>query len=171
MSEKGIALCLAVLLVCIGMAACGPTPTPMPPTDTPIPVPPTDTPTPMLSERLVVQIDVSSWIPETLTVSPDSQRVAYGAQVGNKQFVVADGKEEKPYDGILEGTPIFSPDSQRVAYGAQVGNKQFVVVDGKEGKRYDGIVGGGRIIFDSADRLHYLAVKGADVYLAEERIQ
>jgi hypothetical protein len=47
-----------------------------------------------------------------------------------------------------------------------------MVVDGKEGKPYDGILiakeGG---IFDSADRLHYLAVKGADIYLVEERIE
>jgi hypothetical protein len=133
------------------MAACGPTPTPV------------------LSERLVVQIDFSSWIQESFTVSPDSQRVAYVAQLGDKQLVVVDGKEEEPYDGI--GTLIFSLDSQRVAYGAQVGDKWFVVVDGKEEKPYDGIVRGGSIIFDSADSLHYLALKGADIYLVEERIQ
>jgi hypothetical protein len=159
MSAKGIALCLAVLLVCFGMAACGPTPTPVPPTDTLTPGP---------SERLVVQVDFSSWIQESFTVSPDSQRVAYGAVVSDKWFVVVDGKEEQQYDGI--GAPIFSPDSQRVAYGAGVGNKQFVVVDGKEGKPYDGIVGG-RIVFDSADSLHYLAFKGTDFYLVEERIK
>jgi len=97
-----------------------------------MPVPPADTLTPGLSERLVVQIDVSSWIQETFTVSPDSQRVAYVAQVGDKQFVVVDEREGKPYDGIVRG---------------------------------------GRIIFDSADRLHYLALKGADIYLVEERIE
>jgi len=66
-----------------------------------MPVPPADTLTPGLSERLVVQIDVSSWIQETFTVSPDSQRVAYVAQVGDKQFVVVDEREGKPYDGIV----------------------------------------------------------------------
>ena len=106
-----------------------------------------------------------------LIFSPDSQRVAYGAQLGDKVFVVVDGKEGKQYDDA--GRLIFSPDSQRVAYRAGVGDKQFVVVDGKEGQPYDGIVtiGGGRIVFDSADRLHYLARKGDDIYLVEERIQ
>ena len=56
---------------------------------------------------------------------------------------------------------------------AQVGDKRFVVVDRQERKPYDGIVtiGGGRIIFDSADGLHYLSLKGADIYLVEERIE
>ena len=153
MSGKGMALCLAVLLVCIGISACAGK----------------KSSKRVVSEILVAQIDFSSWIQESLTVSPDSQRVACGAIVSDKAFMVVDGKERKPYDGIA--APIFSPDSQRVAYGAKVGSKVLVVVDGKEGKPYDGIVRGGKIIFDSADRLHYLALKGADVYLVEERIQ
>jgi len=32
--------------------------------------------------------------------SLDSQRVAYGTGEGDKRFVVVDGKEGKPYDGI-----------------------------------------------------------------------
>jgi hypothetical protein len=143
MSTEGIALCLVALLVGMGMAACGPQPTPVPPTDIPTPVPPTDTPTlmpatdtlmPVLSERLVVQIDFSSWIPESFTVSPDSKRVAYGAGMGDKQVVVVDGKEGKQYDNIV-------------------------------------VTGGGKIIFDSADSLHYLALKGDEIYLVEERIE
>ncbi len=103
--------------------------------------------------------------------------MAYVARVrkglGEKRFVVVDGREEKQYDGIVTDSVIFSPDSQRVAYGAGVNNKQFVVVDGKEGQPYDSIVaiGGGRIVFDSADSLHYLAQKGDDIYLVEGRIE
>ena len=129
-----------------------------------------------LGEKWCVVIDGTEAKPydgilkDTLTFSPDSQRVAYAAQVGHKQFVVVHGTEEKPYDGIA-GPPIFSSDSQRVAYVARVGDRWFMVVDGKETKPYDGIVRGGRIIFDSADRLHYLALKGADIYLVEERIE
>jgi hypothetical protein len=59
----------------------------------------TDTPRPGVSERLVGK--KSSWIPESFTVSPDSQRVAYVAQLGDKQFVVVDGKEGKQYDNII----------------------------------------------------------------------
>jgi len=36
--------------------------------------------------------------------SPDSSRVTYAAFAGNKQFVVIDRQEDKPYDGILQGT-------------------------------------------------------------------
>jgi uncharacterized RDD family membrane protein YckC/Tol biopolymer transport system component len=142
---------IATRFVCISTAACGPTPMAMPPTDT-LP--------PGLSERLVVQIDFSSWIQEHFTVSPDSRRVAYVAQLGDKVFVVVDGKEGKPYDGIAEGTPIFSPDSRRVAYAAQLGDKQFVVVDGKEEKQYDGILEGGLIFSPDSQRVAYAAQVG-----------
>ena len=114
----------------------------------------------IVSERFIVQIDFSSWIQKPFRVSPDSRRVAYMARVGNKWFVVVDGKEEKQYDSIMEGTPIFSPDSRRVAYGARVGNKQFVVVDGKEEKQYDGI-GAGTPIFSPDSRcVAYMAGVG-----------
>ena len=78
-------------------------------------------------------------IAESLTVSPDSRRVAYVAQRGRKQLVVVDGVEGAEYDGIGEGTPIFSPNGGRVAYIAQRGRKWLVVVDGVEGAEYDGI--------------------------------
>ena len=84
----------------------------------------------------------------SVTVSPDSRRVSYGAGAGDKQFVVVDGREEKQYDAILEGTPLFSPDSRRVAYVAGVGDKQFVVVNGREEKQYDGITDSSTFQYD-----------------------
>ena len=65
--------------------------------------------------------------------------MAYIAIEDNKQFIIVDGKKEKQYDGIVEGSLIFSPDSKRQAYTAEKGNKSFVVVDGKEMQEYDGI--------------------------------
>jgi len=84
-------------------------------------------------------------------VSPDNKRVAYRAYASGKYFVVVDGKDEKRYDGIANGSLVFSPDSRRLSYLANLGDKYFVVVDGKEGKRYDGI-GKGSLVFspDSA---------------------
>ena len=161
MSKKAIALCLAVfLLVWVGIAAWAEEKS----LDRAV------------SERLIVQIDFSSWIGESFKVSLDSKRVACGVRagdrwaLGSKQFVVIDGEEGKRYDGIISA-PIFSPDSKRVAYLAVLGDKWFVVIDGEEGKRYDGFVRGGRIIFDSPDSLHYLAQKGSNIYLVEERIK
>src|SRR5262249_19739748 len=95
------------------------------------------------SERLVVQIDQIdtslTYKGDQLTVSTDSQRVAYRAKVGDKEVMVVDGKEGKPYDLILDLS--FSPNSQRLAYRAIVSKKRVMVVDGKEvekgGKPYD----------------------------------
>jgi roadblock/LC7 domain-containing protein len=115
--------------------------------------------------------------------SPDSQRVAYVAKVGEKRInvsekwsAVVDGKEQSPYDGI--GGLIFSPDSRHVAYVAGAGARQFVVVDGNEGKQYDGLVKGTKCVFDSANELHYLAKqntssdgKSYDIVLVEQTIQ
>jgi len=143
MSRKVIGLYLAVFVLCITVAARAEE----------------KSSNRVVSERLIVEIDFSSWIRESFKVSPDSKRVAYVARVGDKQFVVVDGKEEKQYDGIGEGTPIFSPDSKRVAYNARVGDKWLVVADGKEEKRYDGI--GTTLIFSpDSKRVAYKALVG-----------
>jgi inosine/xanthosine triphosphate pyrophosphatase family protein len=52
---------------------------------------------------------------------------------------VRDGLESNPYQGILEGTPVFSPDSQHLAFAGYRDGKWFAVIDGKEGEPYDGI--------------------------------
>ena len=70
---------------------------------------------------------------ESVTVSADSNRVAYAARRGPKQLVVVDGVEGKEYDEIAKRTPVFSPDSRRVGYVARRGGwregKQVVVLD------------------------------------------
>jgi hypothetical protein len=68
----------------------------------------------IIPERVIAQIDTTSWIKESFRVSPDSQRLAYAARIGEKRFVVADGQEGKQYDGIINlygGRIVFdSPD-------------------------------------------------------------
>ena len=110
-------------------------------------------------------------VTKTIIFSPDSQRVAYGAQVGEKWIAVVDGEEGKVCSGISDGTPIFSPDSQRVAYEAHAGDKWIVVVDGVEGKGYDGFLRGSQITFDSSERFHSLAINGNDILLLTARIK
>jgi len=96
------------------------------------PMPATPTPTPtreiIASQRLIVEIDVSSWIPESLKVSPDSKRVAYVAGVGNKWLVVVDGEEDKQYDGIrAEGGTIIFDSPNSLHYLARKGNCFYLV--------------------------------------------
>jgi len=121
MFKKNLSLCLAIFLVCIGKATFAQK----------------ESPNNVVSEKHIVEIDFSSWKDESFTVSSDSKRMAYAARVGDKWFVVADGKEEKGYDNL--STLIFSPDSKRMAYAARVGDKWCVVADGKEEKGYDNI--------------------------------
>jgi hypothetical protein len=109
--------------------------------------------------------------------SPDSKRVAYGARLGEKMFVVVDGVEGKEYYGIgkeyygiVKDTLVFSPDSNRIAYGATRGGKSLVVVDGVEGKEYDDIVKGSRLVFDSPTKLHTLAIRDKELFLVEIEI-
>ena len=98
-------------------------------------------------------------IDTSLMVSPDSRRLAYLAQHGDKWLVVVDGQEGKEYDGI--GALLFSPDGQRVAYGAQHGAKWLVVVEGQEGKKYDGISEGTPLFSGDSRRVAYGAQIGA----------
>ena len=79
MSKKTIALGLVVFLVCIGLSARAQE----------------KSLESVVSERLIVQIDFSSWAPQSFKVSPESKHVAYAPQVGDKYFVVVDGKEQK----------------------------------------------------------------------------
>jgi WD40 repeat protein len=69
--------------------------------------------------------------------SPDSKHFAYVALSEDKQFVVFDGAEQKPYDGIQLSSFVFSPDSKRFAYTARAAGKEFIVLDGVEQKPYD----------------------------------
>ena len=81
--------------------------------------------------------------------------VAYSARVGNRWFVVVDGKEQKQYDEILAGTLAFSHDSRRVAYTGEVGSKRMVVVDGEEGKAYDAIASSSPVFSPDCSRFAY----------------
>ena len=85
MSKVGIALFISVFLACTGMTACAQE----------------KSLSRIVSERLVARIDFSSWIAESLKVSPDSQQVAYAAQAGDKVLVVVDKIEGEQYDTII----------------------------------------------------------------------
>jgi hypothetical protein len=66
MSKKDVVMCLTSFLIFIGISSC------------------TSRTNRVGSEKLIAQIDFSSWIPESYTVSPDNKRLTFVASVGNK---------------------------------------------------------------------------------------
>ncbi len=109
----------------------------------------------------------------SIVFSPDSRRLAYAAQSGNKRFVVADGKEWKHYDGVGSQTLVFSPDSKKLAYVALKENRQIAVINEKEISEYDGIVAleKGGFVFDAPDTCRYLAMKDKSIFLVETKVE
>jgi hypothetical protein len=96
-----------------------------------------------------------------LTISPDGKHVAYKALGTGGSVVVRDGKEQKPYMQILDGSLRFSPDGRRLAYWVMGAGGLAVVANGVEGKGYgyNGFVPG---LGFSPDGRHlaYVAVRG-----------
>ena len=103
-----------------------------------------------------------------LIFSPDSKRLAYGAQVGDKWLVVVDGEEGKQYDEIGMCGLVFSPDSRAVAYAARAGKEWFVVVGDRESKHYSEMPG--PIVFESPEKLRYV-VEDDTICRVEETLQ
>jgi hypothetical protein len=113
---------------------------------------------------------------ESLTFSPNGQRLAYVLGSGGRQFaggqtthakrrVVVDGRAGDEFDtfGITDLT--FSPGSEHVAYvvkggAGDNGEKQMVVADGLKGKLYDTVMG--LAIVES------LAPRSAVIYFARD---
>jgi len=111
-----------------------------------------------VKETPLAQINFSSQVRRTLTVSPDCRKIAFVALSADKQYVVINGKDQGKYDEIL-GRPIFSPDSKKVAYVVRMGGEKFVVINGKEEKPYADILCNPVFSPDSG-RLAYIAKVG-----------
>jgi Tol biopolymer transport system component len=77
---------------------------------------------------------------EQLLFSPDSQHLAYAAEVWKerrgKRFVVLDGEPGPEHEGV--GMLVFSPDSKHLAYQAMGprSGEWAVVLDGEPGPKY-----------------------------------
>ena len=59
--------------------------------------------------------------------SPDSKRVAYAANKGNKWIVLVDGVEGFDYDGIVKGAKIVFDSSNQLHYLAGKGSRFYLV--------------------------------------------
>src|SRR6266540_4036922 len=111
----------------------------------------------VVSERLIVHIDFAAWMGGSfLKISPNSQRVAYVARVGTKQFVVSLWMEER--SGATTAYWKAPSASARTASGWpmwRVGAKQLVVVDGNEEKHHDRILKGTLNFSPDSQRVAY----------------
>jgi hypothetical protein len=91
---------------------------------------------------------------KAVTFSSDSRHLAFVGVKGDKQFVVRDGVESKPYDWVIPDSLSGPLDLSHLAFIIQNGNEMVTVVDGQAvgGGYY--FVGADRITF-SADGKHY----------------
>lgn len=86
-----------------------------------------------------------AWGVSRAVYSPDSQRLAFivrsfdPSQRKGQNFVVIDGKSDKPYYEISLQDPIFSADSKHIAYATYDGSSWFAVLDGVEGAHFKGV--------------------------------
>jgi hypothetical protein len=97
----------------------------------------------------------------SIALSPDGESFAYAAYIGEKWFVVLNGEEERKYDDIASGSPIFSPDGKHLFYGARKGGKWLVVIDGKEaGDEYEEISKGAVFSSDSKHLMYTAMAHG-----------
>ncbi|GEM_PF-1611048 len=104
---------------------------------------------------------------ESLTFSPDSQRIAFVATIDKEQCFVVDGEPGPGQYSISDLT--FSPDSRRVAYDASNGRRHYVVVDGEMGPEFNAPIEG-RLCFSPDSKHVAYAARLGSLYLDGKEI-
>ena len=98
---------------------------------------------------------------DSLSFSPDSQRVAYGALHEGRAVVVVDGLEFSAFERSAEGMPVWSPDSRHFAFFAKNDEGRFVaVVDGEMGEAWDMTLPGSFWFSPDSSRFAYAVMDG-----------
>ena len=97
--------------------------------------------------------------------SPDSRRLAYAGERGDKWVVVVDGEEGPEFSNVRTDSLVFSPNSQRIAYATRESGKWSVVVDDAAGKQYDRIDRSGPIFSPDSENVAYVASIGTNSYI------
>ena len=107
----------------------------------------------------------------TFCFSPDGKRWAYAARSDTSWKIVGDSGESKPYDGILEGTPLFSPDGGHFAFVASRANQWFVVIDDRESKAYDQIIPQSLVFSADGKRSAFTAIRGGETLAVVDGVE
>lgn len=103
-----------------------------------------------------------------ITFSPNSERLAYCAEIDNQKFVVCDNIEGEKYDDIAN--IIFSPNSQHLAYIATMNNtmasgenETYVVLDQQKSKPFNQVVESSLIFSPNSKRFAYKIIENGKV--------
>ncbi len=80
------------------------------------------------------QFDQGRVLENSLTLSHDGKRAAWGTSLNNQEFVYLDGKPGKGYAAVQ--FPTFSKDGSRFVYLALKGESPVIVIDGIESQQY-----------------------------------
>jgi len=100
-------------------------------------------------------------VKDSLSFSPDSERVGYGALRDGNKVVVVDGKEYPAFNGSAEGMPLWSSDSKHFAFFAMTdGGRLLAVVDGKPGREWDLIIKDSFVFSPDSSRFAFIAKDG-----------
>ncbi len=103
---------------------------------------------------------------DSLTFSPDGQRIAYILEDKRKQEVVVDGKPGKTFDRIVKDSLVFSPDSRKLAYAGENDvkkmktKKDVIVVLGD--KESDPFIEAQKLFFSPDSKTFYFIVKDVE---------
>lgn len=98
---------------------------------------------------------------DSLSFSPDSKRIAWGALRDGNKVVVVDGKEYSAHNGSAEGMPVWSPDSRRFAYFTVTDEGKIIaVVDGKVDEPWDSVIRESFIFSPESAHYAYVAKDG-----------
>lgn len=100
--------------------------------------------------------------PDSITFSPNGQKLAYIARDNYGYFLVVNGQEGKRYQEILTDSLNFSPDSENIVCVARnkIGDDKyeyFIVVNGNnEGRKYEEILPNTIMFSDDGKKISYV---------------
>jgi hypothetical protein len=80
------------------------------------------------------QFDQGRILENSLTLSPNGKRMAWGSRLNDQEFFYVDGKPGAGYEKV--DFPVFSRDASRFSHVATKGESPLVVIDGVESEPY-----------------------------------